>query len=521
MCVNPITIKNPANPRRGMVIPCGVCLECKKKYQNSWVIRLEEQMKECNYKCVFFTLTYADEAIPMNLIYEGEVYKTQADYRYDNNPGFVSTVTGDFLDFTIDYVDFNKVDLKEFYKSIKEEGVTKPVKFNSIRKKDVQEWNNRCRKRYRKATGNSTKYFITSEYGPRTMRPHYHGVMFNITAEDFKEYFKKDWCTHFGRKGYEDKCVIVEDIDPRYGGIQYVTKYCSKGVFEHPFCSKDFFYAYKERGEMIFSEYHSKHYERCIEYFGIDEPIVDRAEKLISLGMGKSFLNNDRLMRYYDVGIDDVIDYDLKQISSEAAYYLGLDKCEVEDDGTIYRRVNVQSKEMQPAYQFDDLIEYAGEARFSYDKSIVNQFVKLGDKYYSKVYRFVEDHIYQDVDIHCVDGTMYTSSLRDYLENVQNKLLYNKNGNKKGQDKVFSYAMPKYYREKMFGDEVRHLFACIVSEKHDEVYKEQYKQLQTANPNWTDMEISIFIEASEFEERKCRNRELNKKMKEFYDKSKL
>lgn len=345
--------------------------------------------------------------------------------------------------------------------------------------------------------------------------------MFNITANDFKKYFKEDWCKHFGRKGYYDKCVIVEDIDPRYGGIQYVTKYCSKGVFEHPFCSKDFFYAYKERGEMIFSEYHSKHYERCIEYFNLDEPIVDPADKLISLGMGKSFLSNDRLMRYYETDVGDVIDYDLKQITNESAHFLGLDKAECDEDGILYRRVNVQSQDMQPAYKLDDIVEFAGQARFTYDKSIINQFVKIDNKYYSKVYRFIEDHTYQECDIHCVDGTFYTTSVKDYLSNIQKKLLYNKNGNKKGQDKVFSYAMPKYYREKMFSDEVRHLFACIVSEEHDELYKAKYNELQASNPNWTDMEISIFMETSDFEERKSRKRELNEQYRKFYDKSKL
>lgn len=524
MCINPIHIKNPSNPRRGMIVPCGVCMECKKKYQNSWTVRLEQELKACNYKAVFFTLTYADIAIPKNFLYQGHLIKSAPDYRYDNNYIIEDKDTGEYIsDFrNLDIVDFNTIDLKEFYKGIRDNGLEdKYYSFNSVRKKDVQEWNNRCRKAYRKATGNTVKYFITSEYGPRTLRPHYHGIMFGIDAVNFKRYFKKDWVKHFGLEQYADTCVAVEDVHTDAGAVQYVAKYCSKGVFEHPFCSKNFFYTYKAKGEMVFSEYHSKHFERCIEYFDIDEAIVDPAEKLISLHLGENFLKDDRLMRYYNVGVDKEIDFDLKPITDESAHYLGLDKCEVEEDGTLYRRVNIQPDVEQEPYEFDELISFEGKVDYTYDKSIVNQYVKIGDKYYSKLYRFVEDHTYQECDIHCWDGTFYTSTLRDYLDDIQNKLVYNKNGNKKGQDKVFSYAMPKYYREKMFGDEVRHLFACIVAENHDTDYKRQYREISTSNPDWKDMEISLFMEAKETEEREFRRRELSERVKEFYNKSKL
>lgn len=510
-----------------MIVPCGVCLECKKKYQNSWIVRLGEQLKSSKFKAVFFTLTYADEAIPKNIYWKDSIYKTLPDYRYDDKRYFVCEDTGEFIDSDTDVeiVDFNKKgrDIKDFYKDIKDNGLgDRAVMFNSVRKKDVQEWNNRCRKAYRKATGNTTKYFITSEYGPRTLRPHYHGIMFGIDAVDFKRYFKKDWVKHFGREGYEDKCVIVEDVDPRLGGLAYVAKYCSKGVFEHPFCSKNFFYSYKEAGQKKFSEFHSKHYERCIEYFGVDEPLVDPADRLISIHIGADFLKDDRLMRYYEVGIDDVIDYDLKRISNESAHWLGLDSCEVEEDGTIYKRVNIQSAESEPGYELDDLISYEGKRNFTYDKSPVRQFMKIGDKYYSKVYRFIEDHCYQDVDIQCVDGTMYTKSLGDYLLNLNKKILYSKNvKDKTGKDNIIQYAMPKYYREKMFGDEVRHLFACTVSQELDRLYQEQYDQLRASNPDWEDVEISIFIERQAQEESERRRGQVIDKYKEFLNKSRL
>lgn len=536
MCLNPITIKDPSNPRHGKTVPCGVCLECKKKYQNSWSIRLYEELKSHKYEAVFFTLTIAPEKQPMNFLYKGKIYKTAPDYAYDNNYLLVDEETGEIVveDFrTLDYIDFNSFtkpyQLKIFYEEAKS-GLydDRWIKFNSIRKKDVQEWNNRCRKAYKKTTGKSVKYFITPEYGPRTMKGHYHGVMFGINNQDFKRYFAKDWFNHFGRVGCESVNVLSEDVDPQKGGIEYVTKYCSKGVFEHPFCAKNFFYYYKRAGEDIFSEYHSKHYERCIEYFNIDEPLVDPCEKLISLNIGVGFLDRVKDLNY-DIDIEDMIGYDLTELTKDAVEDLNLYGLESDADGNLYK-VKYEYDKPDSSYELDDIVNYEEPFHIKKELEIVNQYIKIGNKYYSKVYRWIEDSLVPDrhsedwnVRVHSIGGTFIEDSLAKFLLKVTNKLKYYKHGKNKnnGQTEVFAYAMPKYYREKMFSDEIRHIMSCVVLEEHDRVYQEQYRQLSAIHPDWKDVEITVFIEKANEDERFERARELNKKMKEFYNKAKI
>ena len=48
-------------------VPCGRCLECKRRYQQDWSNRCYEEWKSNNYKGVFFTLTYRDDSVPINL----------------------------------------------------------------------------------------------------------------------------------------------------------------------------------------------------------------------------------------------------------------------------------------------------------------------------------------------------------------------------------------------------------------------------------------------------------------------
>lgn len=72
----------------------------------------------------------------------------------------------------------------------------------------------------------------------------------------------------------------------------YVAKYCSKGSFEHPLCAKNFFYRHADGTT---SEYHSKHYERCLQFYGIDAPLVDLPFRIIPRGLGNGYLTNKQV----------------------------------------------------------------------------------------------------------------------------------------------------------------------------------------------------------------------------------
>lgn len=160
-----------------------------------WKIRLSEEFA-VTCKGVFFTLTYDPVTAPPAIDYEtGEIVETdEYTSRIESND---------------------------------------PVA-HSLRQKDVVDWFKRCREAFARFLGHrpKIKYFICGEYGPRTLRPHYHGVIFDIDYPAFQMFFQNDWQTRFG---FVDSSRIEYDNNKSPQRVaNYVSKYCSKGQFENP-----------------------------------------------------------------------------------------------------------------------------------------------------------------------------------------------------------------------------------------------------------------------------------------------
>lgn len=114
-CKNPIYLK-----KTGILVPCGKCLICRRKYQLSWVVRLQHEFISSKHNALFLTLSYNNENLPLN---------------------------------------------------------------STLVKKDVQDFLKRLRKFYPDI---KIKYFAVGEYGSKTMRPHYHLIIFGL-----KSYYSK------------------------------------------------------------------------------------------------------------------------------------------------------------------------------------------------------------------------------------------------------------------------------------------------------------------------------------------
>lgn len=202
------------------------------------------------------------------------------------------------------------------------EGDYLALEFHSVCRKDVQGWLKRGRSalsykhpdifgfnvnprlkqsfEYRGATYSypsssltpTVKYFITSEYGPKTERPHYHGVMFGITYDEFKDSFAADWENRFGH------CVF-SSLRPSGGAMLYVSKYCSKGLYEHRYCRKNFYYSSG-------STYFSKRYEDCLVDFGLDCPMVTPTFRLFSKGLGAAYLFKPSVLDSFNINLSTI-----------------------------------------------------------------------------------------------------------------------------------------------------------------------------------------------------------------------
>lgn len=178
MCLKPITLQNKSSLYKSVhsiQVPCGKCLECLQQYQNNWFVRFYFESLS-HSKCVFFTLTYAPDKVPTLVDANGEVYLT-------------------------------------------------------VYKKHVQDW----LKRIRHVISQSFKYFITSEYGPRTNRPHLHGVFFGLNQKDIHNALY-DWQVKFGFTQSRD--INILDKADVTNSLRYIAKYCNKVDYENPHVNK-------------------------------------------------------------------------------------------------------------------------------------------------------------------------------------------------------------------------------------------------------------------------------------------
>lgn len=68
----------------------------------------------------------------------------------------------------------------------------------TVWKKDVKDWIKRFRTNYERLTGRTgVRYFLCSEYGPKTKRPHYHAIFFGLDKKDLALAIN-DWSSRFG-----------------------------------------------------------------------------------------------------------------------------------------------------------------------------------------------------------------------------------------------------------------------------------------------------------------------------------
>jgi len=122
-CFSPYMVKNKHTSLHGTnkvtPVPCGQCINCKKRRSRHWVFRLNEEAK-ISSSAAFLTLTYENAPISIN--------------------GFPTLVKKDYQDF------------------MKRLRLLAPTS-----KKETR-----------------IKYYACGEYGSKTYRPHYHAILFNL-----------------------------------------------------------------------------------------------------------------------------------------------------------------------------------------------------------------------------------------------------------------------------------------------------------------------------------------------------
>lgn len=181
-CFHPIEIPirvNGVKTKSYQEVPCGRCYACRERIQNEWIFRLSQEERKAK-RSYFVTLTYSDENPPIKQV---------------PLDGGEST----------------------FVLSVKKDDVQKYIKRLRKRLSGLlpQVW---CEKDQKYKPDNyPLRYYLVSEYGHQTHRPHYHALFFSEDPRDIADYFQMDWPFGFIQVG-----TVTE------ASIAYSTKYLLK-----------------------------------------------------------------------------------------------------------------------------------------------------------------------------------------------------------------------------------------------------------------------------------------------------
>lgn len=176
-CLNPVLIDNPdyllpydTFQRPKISVPCGHCSCCIVNNAQEWRTRLEIEWNESS-SAHFITLTYDDAHLPFIC----DPYSP-----YDSVP------------------------------------------IPCVSKRDVQLFLKKLRKRFEDCR---LRYFLVSEYGPTTYRPHYHAIIFGLPCLSNDRLVNECKLNQEIQKVWHNGLTKLDSVT--YGRVSYVTKYMS------------------------------------------------------------------------------------------------------------------------------------------------------------------------------------------------------------------------------------------------------------------------------------------------------
>ena len=219
-----VTCKNPHRVYNKYIddyvfVPCGECSVCRNRRAAHYTQLLESERLQHRY-CFFVTLTYADEFVPHLSFgdFSGRKVVNQDTLFYSNRTRDFDCISFNEI-FPPDGfgIDYEKCDL-DYFTSLVLHGA---LPYAS--KSDVQLFLKRLNKYFFDNVTYKFKnfrYFLVSEYGSTTFRPHFHAIFYvdnDRCAERFQDGIFACW--KFGRVD----CQFVEN-----SACGYVAQYLNK-----------------------------------------------------------------------------------------------------------------------------------------------------------------------------------------------------------------------------------------------------------------------------------------------------
>lgn len=181
-CRNPRIIENKKGDL--MKVQCGKCPDCMHRKSKHYETLINEEAKNHRF-CYFITLTYDEEFVPRACVvpnHHGRITYVDVTRRPYKSRPYANTFKHYRQEIASIDESYNSEDFNEFYQrlDIKPKYYDKK-KYKNIRyiyKPDAQNFIKRLRNNIAKHSSESPRYYLTSEYGPDTFRPHFHLLLF-------------------------------------------------------------------------------------------------------------------------------------------------------------------------------------------------------------------------------------------------------------------------------------------------------------------------------------------------------
>lgn len=236
MCVRPITLKRkrPDGSFSETTVPCGKCHECLSKRHSAFALEavLEARAASSMY---FVTLTYNDKTVPImgrRVFFDTDTIEPQECWFEKDSMKRELALRILKPDMSGKFNPLVGTSYVEDYGYCTESAWNEVFYTPSLRREDVRLWIKRCRVEYERQFGEkiNLRYAFFGEYGEQTSRPHYHGILFNLSKQQ-ADFLRASWEKHYGFTYFVEVPVFNLDGSPaRVKVANYVSKYIAKDV---------------------------------------------------------------------------------------------------------------------------------------------------------------------------------------------------------------------------------------------------------------------------------------------------
>lgn len=210
-CLNPRKVYNPSL-HGWMYCSCDKCTACLNQKATILSNRVRAEIEQHKYS-VFFTLTYDNEHLPKYEVFEdsNNVIQYRPIERLVDNSFSDMLSTSCPLNHYSNYEKIYTFDESTPVPTI--ENYENLYHFGVVSKKDVQNFLKRLRWRISKIPNitkdeSKIRYYLSSEYGPTTLRPHYHGIIFfdsKKILDKIKSFIVMSWGKYERQQGERNR----------------------------------------------------------------------------------------------------------------------------------------------------------------------------------------------------------------------------------------------------------------------------------------------------------------------------